>query len=461
MSGRLVPLTRAQRGVWAAQRLVPEATAFRIGQLVWLDGPIDVVVFADAVEQAFAESEALRTRFAELDGAAYQSVEEGASLPTTVVDEPAGDDTIRHRARTPYRAVIDVTEPSRSESVLFRRDGGSWAWAFTTHHLVLDAYGLSLFTRRVAEIYTARLHGAAPAPRWFGNLLDVVGAEPAPAADHRLPDDWTSLFAEAEPLGHAANVRVDELFKLSQQQVTVPLPADTWGRMQDRARRSRVSWAAYLTGLWGVYTALGENRRELIVRVPFMMRDDAVALRTPGMLVNSLPIVTRLSGASSLEEIVHSVAQQLRTTSRDRNLTEEQVARVWPGGEFDYLCLPVINIKAFDYTARFGDVTGRQETVNAGPVGRLELVVYSDPVHGSRLELAGHESLIGPAELAKHAERFADFVAATLDRDAGTAIIELPDTMTSTEQALLDDCGTGAPLEVRSLTLDGLIRERV
>ncbi|RAY16753.1 hypothetical protein DPM19_00855 [Actinomadura craniellae] len=461
MSGRLVPLTRAQRGVWAAQRLVPEATAFRIGQLVWLDGPIDAAVFADAVEHAFAESEALRTRFTEVDGTAYQSVEEAASLPTTVVGEPAGDDAIRRRVRAAYRTVIDVAEPSRSESVLFRRDGGAWAWAFTTHHLVLDAYGLSLFTRRVAEIYTARLRGAAPVPRWFGSLPDVAGTEAEPAADHRLPEEWTSLFGEAEPFGHAANARVDELFALSQQQVTAPLPAGAWERMQDRARRSRVSWAAYLTALWGVYTALGENRRELIVRVPFMMRDGAAALRTPGMLVNSLPVVARLSGTSSLDEIVHGVARQLRTTSRDRSLTEEQVARTWPGGEFDYLCLPVINIKAFDYTARFGDLTGRQETVNAGPVGRLELVVYSDPVHGSRLDLAGHESLIGPAELAEHAERFASFVAATLDRDAGTAIVALPATMTPAEQALLDDRGAGEVLEVRPLTLDGLIRQQV
>ncbi|QFG25320.1 non-ribosomal peptide synthetase [Actinomadura sp. WMMB 499] len=461
MSGRFVPLTRAQHGVWAAQRLVPEATAFRIGQLVWLDGEIDAAVFADAAGQAFAESEALRTRFTEVDGTAYQSIDEDASLPTTVVDEPAGDDAIRRRVRAAYRAVIDVTEPSRSESALFRRDGGGWAWAFTTHHLVLDAYGLSLFTRRVAEIYTARLDGAAPGARWFGSWPDLVGSGAAPDADHRLPGEWTSLFEDAEPLGHAADVPVDELFVLSEQQVDVPLPAGVWDRMQDRARRARVSWAAYLTGLWGVYTALGENRPELIVRVPFMMREGAAALRTPGMLVNSLPVVARLSGASSLDELVAGVARQLRTTSRDRNLTEEEVAREWPGGALDYLCLPLINIKAFDYTARFGEVSGRQETVNAGPVGRLELVVYSDPVHGSRLDLAGHESLIGAAELAEHAERFASFVSAALDRDAGIEIAALPAVMTPAEQAVLDECGAGVALEVPDSTLDGLIREQV
>ncbi|MCD0453057.1 amino acid adenylation domain-containing protein, partial [Actinocorallia sp. API 0066] len=461
MSGRFVPLTRAQRGVWAAQRLVPEATAFRIGQLLWLDGPIDAAIFADAVTRAFAESEALRATFTEVDGTPYQSVDETASLPTIVIDEPSDDNTIRHRVRAAYRAVIDVTAPSRSESALFRRDDGAWAWAFTTHHLVLDAYGLSLFTRRVAEIYTALLHGAEPGPRWFGSLPDVVGTAPEADADHPLPDEWTTLFGEAEPLGQAAHVRVDELFALSQQQITVPLPADAWARMQEHARRSRVSWAAYLTGLWGLYTALAANRRELIVRVPFMMRDDAAALRTPGMLVNSLPVVARLSGAASLDETVRDVARQLRTTGRDRNLTEEQVARAWPGGEFDYLCLPVINIKAFDYTARFGDVTGLQETVNAGPVGRLELVVYSDPVHGSRLELAGHESLIGAAELAGHASRFASFVTATLDREGDTALVALPAAMTPAEAALLDGGGTGAALDVPDSTLDGLIRQQV
>ncbi|MET0414582.1 MAG: AMP-binding protein, partial [Actinoplanes sp.] len=459
MTGRLVPLSRAQHGVWAAQRLVGEATAFRVGQLVWLDGPIDTAVFAEAAGRAFAEAEALRTRFTEVDGAAFQTVDETATMPTAVVDEPAGDDTIRRRVRAVYDTVVDVTEPSRSESVLLRRDGGTWAWAFTTHHLVLDAYGLSLFTRRVAEIYTARLDGAEPAPRWFGSWPEVV--ETGTEEPGNLPDSWAAIFAAAEPLGHAVNATVDQLFAISHQQVTVPLPAAAWERLQERARQSRVSWTGYLTTLWGLYAALGESRRELIVRVPFMMRDEAAALRTPGMLVNSLPVVAALSGTTSLDEIVGSVARQLRTTGRDRRLTEEQVARSWPGGEFDYLCLPVINIKAFDYTAVFGDVNGRQETVNAGPVGRLELTVYSDPVHGSQLELAGHESLIEAGELAGHASRFASFVAAVLDGEPGMAIGALPAAITPADRARIDAWAAGDALDVPALTLDGLIRRQV
>ncbi|MFI5497060.1 AMP-binding protein, partial [Actinoplanes sp. NPDC051859] len=452
MTGRLVPLSRAQHGVWAAQRLVPEATAFRVGQLLWLDGAIDAAVFAEAVDRAFAEADTLRTRFTEVDGTAFQVVDESMALPTLVVDEPVGDEAIRHRVRATYHAIIDVTQPSRSESVLFRRDNDTWAWAFTTHHLVLDAYGLSLFTRRVAEIYTARLHGTEPAARWFGSWSTVVETASNGAAES-LPDSWTTLFAEAEPLGYAVNATVDQLFALSHQHVAVPLAVDAWQRLTERARQSRVSWTGYLTALWGLYAALAEGRRELIVRVPFMMRDDAAALRTPGMLVNSLPVVAALTGTSSLDEIVNSVARQLRTTGRDRSLTEDQVARSWPGGEFDYLCLPVINIKAFDYTAVFGDVHGRQETVNAGPVGRLELTVYSDPVHGSRLELAGHESLIGFDRLADHAESFATFVTSVLDGDTNTAIGALP---TNGVPAV-----AGAPLDVRRATLDELIRAQV
>ncbi|CUU60367.1 Condensation domain-containing protein, partial [Parafrankia irregularis] len=78
--GKRLPLSFAQRGNWAAQRLFPGSAAFCVCDLVWLDGVVDVGVFADAVSGAFAETEALRVVIDDDDGAPSQSVDGGLSL---------------------------------------------------------------------------------------------------------------------------------------------------------------------------------------------------------------------------------------------------------------------------------------------------------------------------------------------------------------------------------------------
>ncbi|WP_159502474.1 AMP-binding protein, partial [Microbacterium sp. 18062] len=463
ISRELIPLTRAQRGVWAAQRLFPTATAYRIGQLVWLDGAVDSAAFGHAVARAFEEADALRARFAEVDGTPWQWIDDSSSLVTEVVEEPADDAAIRHRVRASYDSPADPVGDALSSSTLFHREGGSWVWSFSSHHLLVDAYGLSLFTRRVAEIYTASLAGDDQPGRWFDEWSRVVDDENSAVADTgspSIPNRWASMFDRSEPLGHAPATRGDDLFLISDRRVAVPLDPSAWSRLQDAARETKVTWAAYLTALWGTYMSLQEGRRELILRVPFMMRNSPAALRTPGMLVTTLPLVVDLDGESPIGDVAGEVGDQLRRTSREKDLTEEHVARRWPGGEFDYRALPHINIKAFDYQADFGGLVGRQETVNPGPIGRLDLTVYSDSVHGSRLELASHERFADADELIAQADRFAGFLEAALRRGPDVRVVDLPSVMTSQESAQTGSWSNGAELEVPDSTLDELVRAR-
>ncbi|WP_158230881.1 hypothetical protein, partial [Frankia sp. CcI49] len=90
-----MPLSFAQRGNWAAQRLFPGSAAFCVCDLVWLDGPVDAGVFADAVSGAFAETEALRVVVYDDDGAPSQSVGGRLSLRTVVPEEVLTDEEIR------------------------------------------------------------------------------------------------------------------------------------------------------------------------------------------------------------------------------------------------------------------------------------------------------------------------------------------------------------------------------
>ncbi|WP_281688857.1 non-ribosomal peptide synthetase [Pseudonocardia thermophila] len=458
---QLFPLTRAQRGVWAAQRLFPTATAYRVGQLLWLDGEIDTVLFANAVAQAFAESDALRVRFTDGDGEPQQWIDPAATLPTEIVDTAADDAGIRRRVRRSFDVADDLTGSVPSASTLYRRTGGGWAWAFATHHVLVDAYGISLFTRRAGEIYTARLAGAEPAPVSFGAWPDVASAEHERAtapADDAAPPPWAEVFEIAEARGHATAVDSAALFGLSDQKVVVPLAEPAGAALKAAARRLRLNWAAYASALWGLYDALAEGRQDLVLRVPFMMRQDAAALRTPGMLVTTLPVAVRLTGGSTLGDVAREVATQLRTTGREERWTEEQVARGWRGGELDYRTLPLINIKAFDYACRFGDVVGRQETVNAGPAGRLDLTVYSDPVHGFRMELAGNEALLDAAALATHAENFARFVEAAVAVDPDERVAQLPSVVGDADRARVEAWSAGPVHDIPQTHLDALIR---
>nr|MDT0664655.1 hypothetical protein [Micromonospora sp. DSM 115978] len=150
------------------------------------------------------------------------------------------------------------------------------------------------------------------------------------------------------------------------------------------ARAARVAWSDGVLAGWGLFTAAREGRAVSAVRLPQMNRAGRVALTTPAMVVEAAAAVVRVGPSESVVGLVGRVRGEVREVVRRWVVAEEELARAWPAGVEAYYGLPQLNVKAFDYSYRFGAVTGRQETLASGPVGRADLSAYRDAVHGFR-----------------------------------------------------------------------------
>lgn len=165
-----LPLTGAQTGVWYGQRLDPDSPVYNVGQYVEIDGPLDAGLFVTALRQTVAESEALTARFAEgPDGEPYQVTWSGpaagplvAVLDHTSQDDPYG--TALSLMRADMARPVDPVRDSLYVFTLHRIGPDRTLWYQRAHHIVLDAFGFSLLSRRTAEIYTALAGAWSPRP---------------------------------------------------------------------------------------------------------------------------------------------------------------------------------------------------------------------------------------------------------------------------------------------------------
>ncbi|MFC4460320.1 amino acid adenylation domain-containing protein [Pseudonocardia nematodicida] len=446
----------AQRGVWSAQQLFPASTVYRVGQVVRLSGEIDPDAFVAAVDAAVAETEALRVRFDEVDGAPVQWVDEAAGVRTEVIADPLDDDAIVERARVDYRADAVPAQLYTSESLLVRRSAGGWAWAFTHHHLLLDAYGVSLFVRRVAELYTARTTGTPAPDRWFGSLADAVGTG-ATDPDGGSEAYWREILDVETDSGDDAP-DLAEAFAFRPHTTRVPLAPEVRDRLGTFARAARLSWPDALVTMWGLYTARSRHSDRIAVRMPFMLRDGAALLRTPSMASRIFPVVVGIGPRTPLTEVLRAVSAQIRGVATHAGIEDSRLARLWPGGEAAYFALPVVNVKMLDYSADFGGTAGVEQTVNPGPVGRLDLSVYDDPVHGFRLDLRGRDAEVDGIPLPEHAARFAAFLDAALGLGPEVTLSELD--RAAAPAGAVHTGSDGARLELPAGTVDELVRRQ-
>ncbi|MEV6172496.1 amino acid adenylation domain-containing protein [Streptomyces sp. NPDC051954] len=452
-------MSASQRGNWVARRLAPESSVFCAGQLIWLNGPVDPALFASSVSVVFAETDALRVRFGDDDGAPFQYVDTTTTLTTEIVDAGHGDDQIRVLARGQLTAAPATAagEPT-TNSTLVRRENGTWAWILITNILLVDGYSISLFIRRVAEVYSAMQAGDSVPDRWFGSMKNVIDAKNS--GDSRIEEGsayWSSILG-IEIAGHENVEDLSGVFVSSSQPVVVPIPDDTYSKVQQFARTARVSWTDSLIALWGVYTALVDGRDYVAVRVPLMMRDDRESLKTPSAISRAIPIVTAISPYHTFENVLEIVANQLKTSRRHTTVEDHQIARLWPSGQASYLTLPTINIRLFESMPRLGDIDAIPETISTGPVGSLDLAIYRNPDSGIRLELSTGSTTGNPL---RHAEQFSHFLNTALHGSLSQTLHELSTGFTPDADGPDPSWAQGETLDIAPATVDALVRRRV
>ncbi|MFI6274486.1 amino acid adenylation domain-containing protein [Streptomyces sp. NPDC050988] len=461
-----VELTASQRGNWVARRLAPESSVFCAGQLIWLNGPVDPALFASSVSVVFAETDALRVRFGDDDGVPFQFVDTATTLTTEIVDAGHGDDQIRVLAREQLTAAPATAagEPT-TNSALVRRENGTWAWILITNILLVDGYSISLFIRRVFEVYSATQAGDSVPDRWFGTLKNITNTDKRNDSSAEVAEVDVTYWSSVLGVENTSQVEdLSEVFVSSSQPVVVPIPDDTYSKVQQFARTARVFWTDSLIALWGVYTALVDGRDCVAVRVPLMLRDDRESLKTPSAISRAIPVVTTISPYHMFADVLEVVAGQLKTSRRHATAEDHQIARLWPNGQASYLALPTINIRLFDSTPRLGDIDAIPETISTGPVGSLDLAIYRHPDTGIRLELSTGSATSDPL---LHAEQFSGFLNAVLDGSPAQTLHELSTGFTPDADGPDPSWAQGetlyiAPVSVDvSVTVDALVRRRV
>ncbi|PSJ28355.1 non-ribosomal peptide synthetase [Streptosporangium nondiastaticum] len=471
-AGRILELTRAQEGVLAAQRIDPGNPSYNVGQYVELRGAIDVAALEEALRRTLAEADGLHVRLAEHDGrTVLRPVPFDAAawhlprLDTTGAASPvdAAVALVRDQLACPPRlepADGSGAAPALTGSLLVTVAPGHHLWFQYFHHLVVDGYGVALFTRRVAAVYTALVRGEDVPASPFEPAARLADADAAYLASDKAAADrayWTAR--------HAGRPRVAGLTEQTAQasetslRHRTSLGAERSAAVLARAAGVRGTWAEAATAAVAGYLHRMTGTTDAVLGMHFMARSAPGTMRVPGMAVNVLPVRLSVQGTDTFPDLVRRAAGELKDARRHQHYRGEDIRRdLGLVGSDDRLHGPMLNLKPFDLDLDFAGVPGRTVNLASGPVEDLSVSVSKSPDDVLHLEFDANPALYDAAALAAHAERCTDLMGRlaadpelTLDRAQLLADAEREDVLRTWNATARD---------VAPATLPGLIAER-
>ncbi|MEY9855931.1 amino acid adenylation domain-containing protein [Catenulispora sp. GAS73] len=315
-----VPLSFAQRRLWFINRLEGDVATYNVPLVLHLSGVLDVSALDAALRDLVLRHESLRTVFADIDGDAWQTVRDAASVPAsllTVVDCTAGGFEDEYARAAGHGFDLGGEVPVRAW--LFRLGPEEQVLLLLMHHIAGDGWSMGPLGRDLGAAYEARLRDAAP--DW--------PALPVQYVDYTLwQREW--LGAESDPgsvIGRQAEYwrgvleGVPEELALPTDRPRPAVASHRGGRVgfavpaRTHAGLLRVAWECRATlfmvvqaGLAGLLTRLGAGTDVPIGSVT-AGRGDAALDDLVGFFVNTLVLRVDTAGDPAFRDLVTRVRE--------------------------------------------------------------------------------------------------------------------------------------------------------
>jgi amino acid adenylation domain-containing protein len=162
----LVPLAFAQERLWFLDQYYPGTSLYNIPAAYPFQGPLNILVFRTSLNEIIRRHESLRSRFINQGGRPLQSVAAELELEVPLIDLAKLPENQRQQeaARLMNEEGVKPFDLSRGpllRATLIRMSEQYHILLLVMHHIISDAWSMSVFINEFNSIYGARSLGQA------------------------------------------------------------------------------------------------------------------------------------------------------------------------------------------------------------------------------------------------------------------------------------------------------------
>ncbi|MDT8999133.1 amino acid adenylation domain-containing protein [Paucibacter sp. APW11] len=316
------PLNAGQRSLYRHQQFYPGDSAYNLTTLTHIQGPLDVALLEQALQQVLNGADCFKSDFVERDGQPWQRIDTDREVRIQVLHRAAGlsveafaEHVQREAEQAQHRVRPPVQWPAVQVSLYLEGEGSAYLLQ-SIPHLLLDGYGYAFYLDRVARCYRD-LRAGGPAAAESSSWVDAQS------------DARSRAFYDAELAGRQAL----ELESIAQ-------PRDSVGALRGRMHEFQLPRAPL--DAW--MQAQGFNPTRLFLAVYALLLQRLVPETAPvigyavparsaanrqaiGCFVNTVPLLLDVAGCDRLPELARQIDQKLFRLHRYQDFDPDQ----WPG----------------------------------------------------------------------------------------------------------------------------------
>ena len=313
-----VPLSFAQERLWFLTQLEPENPSYNLPFALRLAGELDQAALEKSIDAIIARHETLRTKFVAIDGEPFQFVSAKARATFEVLDlssfpEDKAEVELKRVMTAVAERPFDLSRDYPMRSSLLKLAEDDHVLLVTMHHIISDAWSVSIFTHELSSFYKAfTTEGEAGPPELPIQYSDFAEWQRNWLQGDALKEQvayWTAQLAGAAKLNLPTDHARPKLRTHRGRHLSFTLPADLSDKLKSLSNSEGATLFMTLLAAFNVLLFRYTGERDIVVGSPIAGRNRIETEPLIGFFVNSLALRTDLTGNPTFRELIGRVRE--------------------------------------------------------------------------------------------------------------------------------------------------------
>lgn len=316
MNQNLYNLTNPQKSIWLMEQVNSNTNLNNVGGYVLINEPINVVLLEKALNMYIEKNEATRLHIRLENSTPLQYVADYSyfSIPVTNLQS---ENELKLWNQNIIDIPFSIVDSNLFNLSIFTLPDGRGGFNATLHHLVTDAWSMSLLISEVMANYSNLVNNSNFAENIATNSVnytpcnysDFIQAENTYLKSEKFEKDklfWDNYFQNCPELCSISTKNVDSNMIAKRQIYT--LNSELLAKINDVCKLLGISIYTFFMSIYSIYLYKLTNISEPIIGTPILNRTNFKEKHTSGMFISTVPFKASVNSENSFADFAKSVA---------------------------------------------------------------------------------------------------------------------------------------------------------
>ncbi|WLH83117.1 non-ribosomal peptide synthetase [Pseudomonas sp. FP2338] len=424
-----LPQSLAQNRLWITWQLDPHSSAYTIPGALRLRGELDEDAVRASFQQLIQRHEALRTRFYERDGQAFQRVEANTGFELQVIDLsdlPSAEREARAQQirEDEARTQFDLEKGPLLWVTLVRLDDEDHQLLVTLHHIIADGWSLNILIDEFSHLYAAAIQGQSlelpPLALQYADYGSWQRQWLAEGEGQRQLAYWQAQLGDEHPTLSLATDHPRAAQRInSASRHSVRLNAALSEAIRQAAQAHESTPFMLLLAAFQSLLYRYSGQRDIRIGVPNANRPRQETQGLIGFFINTLVLRAELDGRLPFNQLLAATRQAALGAQAHQDLPFEQLLEAFPQAREQGLFQVMFNHQQRDLSAlrRLPGMLAEELPWHSREA-KFDLQLHSEEDRNGRLSLAFDyaDELFDSATIQRLAEHFISLLHAVCEQ---------------------------------------------